>query len=224
MFERFDDTARSVWTAAVQLAGQLHQSYANTEHLLLALASENSQGKELLLELLKESPLGSQVPAEDLLHTFYTQVESRLTRGDDASHGRRPVTPRLKRVIDYATAIASELEESFVGAEHLLIALIREGEGIAAERLAGVGITEEGAVRAFRTLRAKARGERASEWESLLPSTQVTTPEEFCQRLFREAGISPAHYQQVLASLMGDETTLRELAAIVRAHVEECSE
>lgn len=128
MFNRFTDRARKVLILAQQEAARYGHGYIGTEHLLLGLLRE---GEGVAAKALNS--LGLQVEAVQM------QVESILGKGQDQSSDIG-YTPRAKKVIELAMEEALRLGHSYVGTEHILLGLIREGEGIAAQVLIGMGV------------------------------------------------------------------------------------
>jgi ATP-dependent Clp protease ATP-binding subunit ClpC len=128
MFERFTDRARLVVVQAQEEARVLEHSYIGTEHILLGLIREGHGVGAKSLESLGIS-----------LETVRQQVEEIIGRGQAAPPGHIPFTPRAKRVLELSLSEAKQLGHSYVGTEHLLLGLIREGEGVAALVLTRLG-------------------------------------------------------------------------------------
>lgn len=132
MYERFTDRARRVILLASDEARRFRHEYIGTEHLLLGLIGEGSGiGANVLRNLDVD------------LAAVRRQVERIVQHGPDedaAVAGRLPHTPRAKKVIDYAIEGARALGHNFVGTEHLLLGLLREGEGVAAQVLMNLGL------------------------------------------------------------------------------------
>lgn len=128
MFERFTDRARRVVVMAQDEARLLDHDYLGTEHLLLALLDENAGG--LALTAMKD-----YISLEDAR----SKVEELVGRGPRALLGHIPFTPRHKKVLELALREALQLGHNYIGPEHLLLALIREGEGKGAEVIKGLG-------------------------------------------------------------------------------------
>ena len=131
-FDRFSERGRMVITLAEEEARALNHSYIGTEHLLLGLIAEGQgiAGRAL-------SALG--VTLEGARAAVVTVVK----RGDRSVGGRLELTPRTKKVLELAVGEARRLEHRFVGTEHLLLGLLREGEGIAAGVLEALGLDLE---------------------------------------------------------------------------------
>ena len=128
MFERFTDRARRVIVLAQEEARLLNHNYIGTEHLLLGLAREGQDVAATALERL-----GIRLEA------LRSQVEEIIGRGPRAPSGHVPFTPRAKKVLELSLREAKELGHDYIGTEHLLLGLIREGEGVAAQVLVKLG-------------------------------------------------------------------------------------
>lgn len=128
MFNRFTDRARKVLILAQQEAAKYGHGYIGTEHLLLGLLRE---GEGVAAKAL--SSLGLEIDA------VRVQVESILGKGQEQT-SEIGYTPRAKKVIELAMEEALRLGHNYVGTEHILLGLIREGEGIAAQVLTGLGV------------------------------------------------------------------------------------
>ncbi|HUZ51577.1 MAG TPA: Clp protease N-terminal domain-containing protein [Streptosporangiaceae bacterium] len=128
MFERFTDRARSVVVLAQEEARLLNHDYIGTEHLLLGLIreSEGIAAKALTL-------LGIE------LDTVRENVEEIVGRGTKEPSGHIPFTPRAKKVLELSLREALQLSHNYIGTEHILLGLIREGEGVAAQVLVQLG-------------------------------------------------------------------------------------
>lgn len=142
MFERFTDRARKTLAMANQEAQRFNNEYIGTEHILLGLLIEGSGvGFNVLLNL------GADPVA------VRRKVESLIKPGDEVvSMGKLPQVPRAKKVIEFAIMEARALSHNYVGTEHLLLGLLREGEGIAAMVLTQFGIRLEAAREEVRSL------------------------------------------------------------------------
>jgi ATP-dependent Clp protease ATP-binding subunit ClpC len=124
MFERFTDRARNVVVLAQQEARLLKHNYIGTEHILLGLARE-SEG--LAAQALEELGIGLDAVRE--------QVEEIIGQGKKSPSGHIPFTPRAKKVLELSLREALQLGHNYIGTEHILLGLIREGEGVAAQVL-----------------------------------------------------------------------------------------
>ncbi|HWC10321.1 MAG TPA: Clp protease N-terminal domain-containing protein [Acidimicrobiales bacterium] len=136
MFERFTDRARRVVVLAQEEARLLDHNYIGTEHLLLALVHEGEGVAARALEQLGIS-----------LEAVRTQVEEIIGTGGSSPSGQVPFTPRAKKVLELSLREARQLGHSYIGTEHILLGLVREGEGVAAMVLVKMG-AELGRVRA----------------------------------------------------------------------------
>jgi ATP-dependent Clp protease ATP-binding subunit ClpC len=128
VFQRFTDRARRVVVLAQDEASALNHDYIGTEHLLLGLIHEGKGVAVKALESLAVSP-------EAVRH----QVEAVIGRGQQAPSGHIPFTPRAKNVLELSLSEAQDLGHSYVGTEHILLGLIREGDGVAAQVLVSLG-------------------------------------------------------------------------------------
>jgi hypothetical protein len=128
MFERFTDRARRVVVLAQEEAGRLNHNYIGTEHLLLGLIHEGEGIAARALEAL-----GIR------LEVVRAEVEEIIGRGSEPPAGRIPFTPRAKKVLELSLREALQLSHSYIGTEHILLGLIREGEGVAAQVLVTLG-------------------------------------------------------------------------------------
>jgi Clp amino terminal domain, pathogenicity island component len=128
MFERFTDRARRVVVLAQEEAGRLNHNYIGTEHLLLGLIHE---GEGIAARALEALGIRLEVVREE--------VEEIIGRGSEPPAGRIPFTPRAKKVLELSLREALQLSHSYIGTEHILLGLIREGEGVAAQVLVTLG-------------------------------------------------------------------------------------
>ncbi|MFH1745482.1 MAG: ATP-dependent Clp protease ATP-binding subunit [Planctomycetota bacterium] len=130
MFERFTDRARKVMALANQEAQRFNHEYIGTEHILLGLVKEGSGvGANVLKNLGVD------------LRKVRLEVEKLVKSGPEmVTMGKLPQTPRAKRVIEYAIEEARNLNHNYVGTEHLLLGLLREQDGVAAQVLMNLGL------------------------------------------------------------------------------------
>jgi ATP-dependent Clp protease ATP-binding subunit ClpC len=129
-FDRFTKRARRVLTLAQEEAQRLNHNYIGTEHLLLGLVrEENGVAVRVLQELNVD------------LKQVRERVERTVGRGQRAMYGKLSLTPRTKRVIELAVDEARRLGHHYIGTEHLLLGLVREGEGVAVDVLKGLGVS-----------------------------------------------------------------------------------
>src|SRR5262245_39277825 len=125
MYEKFTDRARKVMQMANQEAQRFQHEYIGTEHILLALIAEGSGVAANVLLIL-----GIE------LRKVRREIEKIVAVGPDmVTMGKLPQTPRAKRVIEFAIDEARQLKHDFIGTEHLLLGLLREEEGLAAQVL-----------------------------------------------------------------------------------------
>ncbi len=128
MFERFTDRARRVVVLAQEEARMLNHNYIGTEHILLGLIHEGEGVAAKALESLNIS-----------LDAVRQQVEEMIGQGQQAPSGHIPFTPRAKKVLELSLREALQLGHNYIGTEHILLGLIREGEGVAAQVLVKLG-------------------------------------------------------------------------------------
>ncbi len=128
MFERFTDRARRVVVLAQEEARLLNHNYSGAEHILLGLIPEGEGVAAKALESLGIS-----------LEAVREQVEEIIGQGQQAPTGHIPFTPRAKKVLELSMREALQLNHPYIGTEHILLGLIREGEGVAAQVLIKLG-------------------------------------------------------------------------------------
>ncbi len=128
MFERFTDRARRVVVLAQEEARMLNHNYIGTEHILLGLIHEGEGVAAKALESLGIA-----------LEGVRQQVEEIIGQGQHAPSGHIPFTPRAKKVLELSLREALQLGHNYIGTEHILLGLIREGEGVAAQVLVKLG-------------------------------------------------------------------------------------
>src|SRR6202162_162059 len=128
MFERVTDRARRVVVLAQEEARMLNHNYIGTEHILLGLIHEGEGVAAKALESLGIS-----------LEAVRQQVEEIIGQGQQAPSGHIPFTPRAKKVLELSLREALQLGHNYIGTEHILLGLIREGEGVAAQVLVKLG-------------------------------------------------------------------------------------
>jgi ATP-dependent Clp protease ATP-binding subunit ClpC len=129
-FDRFTKRARRVLSLAQEEAQRLNHNYIGTEHLLLGLIREENGVAVRVLRELGVDP-----------RQIRERVERTVGRGQRASYGKLSLTPRTKRVIELAVDEARRLGHHYIGTEHLLLGLVREGEGVAVDVLKGLGVS-----------------------------------------------------------------------------------
>ncbi len=128
MFERFTDRARRVMLLAEEEARRLNHDHVGTEHILLGLVLEGEGVAARALESLGIS-----------LQAVREQVEESIGRGQQAPSGHIPFTPRAKKVLELSLRESLQLGHHYIGTEHILLGVIREGEGPAARVLVNLG-------------------------------------------------------------------------------------
>ena len=131
MFERFTDRARRVVVLAQDEARLLDHNYIGTEHLLLGLLQEGQGVAARALEALGVDLAGVR-----------SRVQEIIGRGQHEQTGHIPFTPRAKTVLELALREARDLGHEYIGTEHILLGLVREGQGVAAQVLVALGAGE----------------------------------------------------------------------------------
>ena len=129
-FEKFSERARRVLSLAQEEAQRFNHNYIGTEHILLGLVRETEGVAARVL-----SSLGVD------LNKVRSAVEFIIGRGDKPAQGEIGLTPRAKKVVELAVDEARRMNHTYIGTEHLLIGLLREGEGVAAGVLESLGVT-----------------------------------------------------------------------------------
>ena len=133
MYETFTDRARKIMMLANQEAQRFNHEYIGTEHILLGLVKEGSGVAAHVLKMLGID-----------LRKVRMEVEKLTPTGPEMmTLGKLPQTPRAKKVIEYAMQEARGLQHSYVGTEHILLGLLRESEGVAAQVLTAFGLTAD---------------------------------------------------------------------------------
>jgi ATP-dependent Clp protease ATP-binding subunit ClpC len=128
VFERYTDRARRVVVLAQEEARRLNHNYIGTEHILLGLIREGEGVAARALESLGIS-----------LEVVRQQVEEIIGPGEQPLSGHYPFTPRVNKVLELASREALQLGHNYIGTEHILLGLVREGEGVAAQVLVKLG-------------------------------------------------------------------------------------
>jgi ATP-dependent Clp protease ATP-binding subunit ClpC len=132
MFERFTERARRIVVHAQEEARKLNHNYIGTEHLLLGLLREP---ESVAARALRELDIS--------LDAARGQVIEIIGRGTESPSGHIPFTPRAKKVLELSLREALQLGHNYIGTEHILLGMIREGEGVAAQVLTTLGGTPE---------------------------------------------------------------------------------
>ena len=131
MFDRFTDRAKKVMNLARQEAQRFNHEYLGTEHILLGLVQE---GSGVAANVLKNMGID--------LNKIRTEVEKIVKTGPSmVTMGQLPFTPRAKKVLELSMEEAGNLGHNYIGTEHLLLGLLREGEGIAGLVLRNLGVS-----------------------------------------------------------------------------------
>ena len=187
MFERFTDRARKVVVLAQEEARMLNHDYIGTEHILLGLIHE---GEGVAARALKS--LGISLDA------VRQQVEEIIGRGQHAPPGHIPFTPRAKKVLELSLRESLQLGHDYIGTEHILLGLIREGDGVAAQILVKLG-ADLNRVRqqVLQLLPGRAAGEPVSarpakrERRLLVRKTHLEAVEQRLTAIEQRVGIGP---------------------------------
>ncbi|QGK70445.1 AAA domain-containing protein [Allosaccharopolyspora coralli] len=178
MFERFTDRARRVVVLAQEEARSLNHNYIGTEHILLGLIHE---GEGVAAKALES--LGSE------LQNVRQQVEEIIGQGQQEPSGHIPFTPRAKKVLELSLREALQLGHNYIGTEHILLGLIREGEGVAAQVLVKLGADLNSVRQQVLQLisGSGATGEQAETAGSKGEPSSSTTLDQFGTNLTRSA-------------------------------------
>ena len=135
MLERFTDRARRTIVRAQEESRALHHTWIGPEHILLALTHESTDGTAA--KVLESLGIGLEAARQ--------QVEEVTGRGTQPPSGHIPFTPQAKKVLELALSESRVLGHNYIGTEHILLGLIREGDGVAAQVLTGLGADLDGA-------------------------------------------------------------------------------
>ncbi len=162
VFDKFTERAQKVMVYSQEEAVRLKHSYIGTEHILLGLIKE---GEGIAAQVLKGKGI--------VLETVRQQVEAIIGKGQQQVEQVMGYTPRTKTVLELSVDEARTLGHNYIGTEHLLLALIREGEGIAAQILAGLGLNFDNVREEIIT---SLSDERATGKPSAAPSKGAKTP------------------------------------------------
>jgi ATP-dependent Clp protease ATP-binding subunit ClpA len=182
MYECFTDRARKVMQLANQEALRFNHEYIGTEHILLGLIKE---GSGVAANVLKNLDIG--------LRKIRLEVEKIVQSGPDmVTMGKLPLTPRAKKVIEYAIDECRQLNHNYVGTEHLLLGLLREEEGVAAQVLINLGLSLDGVRREIFSLLGRnfEAGQGAGEKK---PGSKTPRP---LRRILRELDAQIEHIRQ----------------------------
>ncbi len=216
MFERFTDRARRVVVLAQEEARLLNHNYIGTEHLLLGLIHEGEGVAAMALESLGIS-----------LEAVRAQVEEIIGQGQRAPTGHIPFTPRAKKVLELSLREATQLSHNYIGTEHILLGLIREGEGVAAQVLVKLG-ADLSRVRqqVIQLLSGYVGGEAAAHKPAARTRlVRMTVPEELREadqqlaqaRREKEAAIDAEDFEQAAGLRDKERELARRVAELERA-------
>jgi hypothetical protein len=164
-FDKFTERARLVLRLAQEEAQKLNHNYIGTEHLLLGLIDE---GEGLAVKMLQALDIQPNKVRKSVMHI--------IERGDRIVLGEVGLTPRAKKVMELAVDEARRLNHHYIGTEHLLLGLVREGEGIAAGVLESLGVNLERARTALMDILAPRRGNATSAQPAANEPFTPTTP------------------------------------------------
>jgi ornithine carbamoyltransferase len=166
MWQRFTERARKVVFYAQEEAGRLGENYVSTEHLLLGLVRENDSVAARILDRIGVS-----------LGRIRSEIERQVARGDGRLGQDMQLTPRAKRIIDIAYDEARQLDNNYIGTEHLLLGLLREAEGLAGRVLMKLGMdlgrTRQEVIKLQEGSKEKA-GDREAGDKEPVPDTPLT--------------------------------------------------
>ncbi len=200
MWQRFTERARRVVFFAQEEAGRLGENYVSTEHLLLGLVRENDSVAARILDRMGVS-----------LSRIRSEIERQVTRGDGRLGQDMQLTPRAKRVIDLAYDEARQLTNNYIGTEHLLLGLIREGEGLAGRVLTKLGVQLERTRREVKIVQDKEGGGAAN--------AAPTPPDARPKQEFHSAFAALPAAQQ--AQLQGEGVLLNQLPEAFQEQVKQ---
>jgi ATP-dependent Clp protease ATP-binding subunit ClpA len=204
MFERFTDRARATVVHAQEEARLLRHNYIGTEHILLGLIRE-SEG----LAAKALSALGVS------LEGVRQQVTEIIGEGEEAPGGHIPFTPRAKKVLELSLREALQLKHNYIGTEHILLGLVREGEGVAAQVLVNLG-ADLVRVRQEVTRHLAGLGEDSSAEAQGAARRRTPAAEQVVAAAERLAGGSPMGSHHLLEALVRseDSAAAKALAAL----------
>jgi ATP-dependent Clp protease ATP-binding subunit ClpA len=233
MFERFTGRARHTVVLAQEEARQLHHNYIGTEHILLGLLGEPEGYAGRVLTSFGVTRDGAR-----------EEVRTMVGTGTDAPSGHIPFTPRAKKTLELALREALQLHHNYIGTEHILLGLIREGDGVAAQvmkqhadlltiRMAVLDMVPAGRSEAARgrrwLLRRRSEGD-PHEAEHSAPVGQLemrTTPaaDTSLSEAARLAGAQPVgSHHLLLAALADDNTAAAKALAALGVNLEQAKE
>jgi ATP-dependent Clp protease ATP-binding subunit ClpA len=187
VFERFTDRARRVVVLAQEEARTLNHAHIGTEHILLGLIHEGEGVAGLTLD-----SFGIELES---VRAFVTRE---VGQGDEAPSGHIPFTPRAKKVLELSLREALQLRHNYIGTEHILLGVIREGEGLAAQAIVDAGV-ELGELR-HRVLTRLGQGTKDRPAEMFFAGgmalgERLTQIQESLERIERHLGIRQSDQQ-----------------------------
>ncbi len=212
MFQRFTDRARQVVVLAQDEARRLDHNYIGTEHILLGLIREGDGVAARTLESLR---IG--------LDAARQQVEEIIGRGQQEPSGHIPFTPRAKKVLELSLRESMQLGHDYIGTEHILLGLIRESDGVAAQVLVRLGADSDRVRQQVIKLLhgypaeepgpgAEVRSEMAGQRAGIGPDTSDLDEQIEVARAEKEAAIEAQDFEQAAAQ-RDQETQLRAAKA-----------
>ena len=200
MWQRFTERARKVVFYAQEEAQKFGEGFVSTEHLLLGLARQPDSVGARALQLLGVS-----------LERVRAEVVKQLPKGDARPSQDMTLTPRAKRVIDLAYEEARKLKDNHIGSEHILLGMIREGDGMAGRVLAHLGVEPERAREAVVAAQSDTNLPPQPHWAGFSDASKALIASANTSALSRNhAGIYPAH---LLEHLLQEPTGLGALLA-----------
>ena len=209
MWQRFTERARRIVFFSQEEAGRLGENYVSTEHLLLGLVRENDNVAARVLDRMGVS-----------LGRIRSEIERQVTRGDGRLGQDMQLTPRAKRVIDLAYDEARQLNVNYIGTEHLLLGLVREGEGMAGRVLNKLGVTLERTREEVRVLKDNPEDMAADSPSRQKPRVETpVAPDLSYEKLFAKAFTGLPAEQQT--QMQGEGIALNQLPADLQLIVQE---
>jgi hypothetical protein len=203
VWQRFTETARRVVFYAQEEAGKVGEQFVSTEHLLLALIRDETCGAGRVLSDMGIRP--ARVRAE---------IARQVVRGDSRTAQEMELSPRAKRVIDLAYDESRKMGHDYIGTEHLLLGILREGEGLAARVLLDLGADIERARKLVSSNAAETKGTDAPTNVVYLPQRNNT------QRLSSKVGMSGvivSEEERALVEVATDSATLLDILKVFQA-------
>jgi len=198
VFERFTDRARRVVVLSQEEARLLGQGYIGTEHILLGLIRE---GEGVAADVLQAMGIS--------LEDVRDRVEKVVGRGEGAPAGHIPFTPRAKKVLELGLREALALKHNYIGTEHILLGMLREGEGLAAQMLVELGadlsVARQEVIRAVGAVAPKPGMRIYPEAARGIATPAATMVASHARRLAQGAKLGSQHY---LLGLLGEEQSL----------------